>query len=83
MILDPPVELLTHSFIMWQEEPHKICSEIGLCTFDGTRGVRLVWTPVLFCFNSQSSVLIPSSMFVLIFIACLLFHYCGKFQHGH
>ncbi|XP_030542831.1 aspartic proteinase A1-like [Rhodamnia argentea] len=24
-----------------KEEPHKICSEIGLCTFDGTRGVSM------------------------------------------
>lgn len=27
--------------LLAKEEPHKICSEIGLCTFDGTRGVSM------------------------------------------
>lgn len=26
---------------MFQEQPEKVCSRIGLCAFDGTRGVRL------------------------------------------
>lgn len=25
---------------VWQAQPKKICSQVGLCTFDGTRGVR-------------------------------------------
>lgn len=29
-----------HSYFICQATPKKVCSQMGLCTFDGTRGVR-------------------------------------------
>lgn len=34
------VQFLMTSTIFCQDQPQKICSQIGLCTFDGTQGVR-------------------------------------------
>lgn len=57
------------SLLSWQVHPKKVCSQIGLCTFDGTRVVRLVLNDILV-------------LRMLLFI-CLLFACYYHFTSGY
>lgn len=37
-----PQHFIMLVMILFQEQPQKICSQIGLCTFDGARGVGYI-----------------------------------------